>query len=121
MGSAYPLTGRSILVVEDEPLIALDIEQGFRAAGAAVFMAHNLIDGMRLADHPDLSAAVLDFVFRDGDGTALCERLKARSIPFLLHTGYSHVHDACSRAMVVPKPATPSQLVSAIEGLIKDG
>jgi DNA-binding response OmpR family regulator len=121
MGSDCPLTGRSILVVEDEPLIALDIAEGFRAAGAAVFTAHNLVDGLRLAGHPDLSAAVLDFGLSDGDGTALCQRLKERGIPFLLHTGYQHVHAACSTAMLVPKPAAPSQLVSAIEGLISGG
>ena len=121
MGSAGPLTGRSILLVEDEPIIALDIAQGFRAAGAVVFIASNLIDGIRLADHPDLSAAVLDFGLSDGHGTALCERLNQRGIPFLLHTGYPHVKGACSSAMIVPKPAAPSQLVSAIEGLIKAG
>ena len=120
MGSAGALTGHSILVVEDEPLIALDIAQGIRAAGAAVFTAHNLVDGLRLAGHADLSAAVLDFGLSDGDGTALCDRLKERGVPFVLHTGYSHVHEACRSAIIVPKPATPTQLVNAIQSLIKE-
>ena len=30
-----PLAGRSVLIVEDEPLIALDIAEGFRRAGAS--------------------------------------------------------------------------------------
>ena len=37
MGSAYPLTGRSILVVEDEPLISLDMAVSLEGAGAQVF------------------------------------------------------------------------------------
>jgi DNA-binding response OmpR family regulator len=108
-----------VLVVEDEPLIALDIVQGFRAAGASVFCARNLRDGLRLAGHPDLAAAVVDFGLSDGEGTALCERLNQRGVPFVLHTGYSHVGEVCTSAIVVPKPATPDQLVSAIEKLLE--
>jgi DNA-binding response OmpR family regulator len=112
------LAGSSILIVEDETLIALDIAEGFRKAGASVMMAHQLQEGLRLAGHPSLSAAVLDFGLRDGDGTALCERLKERGIPFVLHSGYQHVHEACHAGVMVPKPALPSELVSTIAGLL---
>jgi DNA-binding response OmpR family regulator len=112
------LKGRSILVVEDEPIIALNIIEGFRNAGAAVLSARNLRDGLQLASHPDLSAAVLDFGFSDGDGTALCTRLTERGVPFVLHSGYAHVNAACLAGVSVPKPATPAHLVSAIGGLL---
>jgi DNA-binding response OmpR family regulator len=113
------LTGHTILVVEDEPLIALDIIEGFKAAGALVHAAHNLRDGMRLADHPDLSAAVLDFAFSDGEGSTLCQRLSERHVPFVLHSGYDHVDEVCRSGTVVPKPAPPWQLVSAVEKLLQ--
>ena len=113
-----PLAGRSILIVEDEPLIALDIAEGFQNAGASVFSAHNLQDGLRLAGHPDLSAAVVDFGLRDCESTALCERLKQRSIPFVLHTGYQHLNEACHAGVLVPKPATPAELVSTVARLL---
>jgi CheY-like chemotaxis protein len=80
------LVGHTILVVEDEPLIALAIVEDFKAAGASVHTAYNLSDGLRLADHPDLSAAVVDFGLSDGKGSALCERLNERQVPFILHT-----------------------------------
>ena len=115
---ALSLRGCSILIVEDEPLIALDIAEGFRTAGASVLCAHNLSDGLRLAGHPDLSAAVLDFGLSDGDGTALCERLKERGIPFVLHSGYTHLHDACRAGIIVPKPATPTRLVTTVARLL---
>ena len=99
------LRGRSILVVEDEPLIALDIVDCFRNAGASVLIAQTLEDGLRLAGHPDLSAAVVDFGLKDDEGTALCKRLKERGNPLVLHSGYSHVHDACLAGVVVPTPA----------------
>lgn len=117
MGSES-LAGRSILIVEDEPLIALDIAEGFRAAGASVTTAHQLRDGLRLAGHPDLSAAILDFGFNDGQGTELCERLKQRGIPFVLHTGYQHVGDACHAGVLIPKPAAAKELVSVVARLL---
>jgi len=117
---ALPLRGHSVLVVEDEPLIALDIVECFKKAGASVFTAHRVDDGLRLAGHPDLSAAVVDFGLSDGDGTALCERLNDRGIPFVLHSGYSHIHEAaCIKGAVVPKPASPSELVSSVAQLLQ--
>jgi CheY-like chemotaxis protein len=97
------LAGHTILIVEDEPLIALAIVEDFTAAGASVHTAYNLCDRLRLADHPDLSAAVVDFGLSDGKGSALCERLNERQVPFVLHTGYTHVHEACQSGIVVPK------------------
>ena len=38
------LVGRSILIVEDEPLIALDLVTAFQQAGAVVFAARSLAD-----------------------------------------------------------------------------
>jgi CheY-like chemotaxis protein len=113
-----PLAGCSILVVEDEPLIALDIVDCFQKAGASVLSAPNLHDGLRLAGHPDLSAAVLDFGLSDGEGAALCERLTQRGIPFVLHSGYAHLPDACRAGIIVPKPATPTTLVTAMARLL---
>ena len=113
------LAGHTILVVEDEPLIVLAIVEDFKAAGASVHTAYNLCDGLRLSDHPDLSAAVVDFGLSDGKGSALCERLNERQVPFVLHTGYTHVHEACRLGIVVPKPAAPGQLVSEVERLLQ--
>jgi DNA-binding response OmpR family regulator len=60
-----------------------------------------------------------DFGLSDGDGTALCERLKERAIPFVLHSGYSNLDVAFRDAVLVPKPARPEVLVSAVAGLLR--
>jgi DNA-binding response OmpR family regulator len=112
------LIGHAVLIVEDEPLIALDIAESFRRAGASILMASKVRDGLRLAGHPDLSAAVLDFALSDGEGTALCECLKERGIPFILHSGYAHVSDACHVGVVIPKPARPDELVVTVVRLL---
>ena len=115
---AFPLRGHSVLIVEDDALIALDIVDCFRRAGASVLTAHRVEDGLRLAGLPELSAAVVDFGLSDGEGTALCDRLRERGIPFVLHSGHSHVHHACRDAVLVPKPANPEVLVTAVARLL---
>jgi hypothetical protein len=42
MGSAYPLNGRVILLVEDDPLIALELADLCKSAGAQVISACSL-------------------------------------------------------------------------------
>jgi DNA-binding response OmpR family regulator len=118
MGTAQ-LAGRLILLVEDEPLIALDIVDCFRKAGASVFTARTLEDGLRLAGHPDLAAAVLDFGLSNGAGTSVCERLKERGIPVVLHSGYSHVHDACRVGVVIAKSESATELVTTVARLLQ--
>jgi DNA-binding response OmpR family regulator len=77
------LTGCSILVVEDEPLIALDLRKSFESAGAHVFAATQLEHALQLAGHPDLSAAVLDYRLGQRDSAAICSLLEERGIPFV--------------------------------------
>ena len=49
-----------LLLVEDEPLIALDVELQLRKAGARVITAGYLDAALSMTDHPDLSGAVVD-------------------------------------------------------------
>ena len=55
------LAGRSILIVEDEPLIALDIVAAFAKVGALAFNARTLTEALQMVEQVGLSAAVLDF------------------------------------------------------------
>ena len=112
------LSGHTILVVEDEPLIALDIVSGFERAGAAVSVARSLADARNLVEHDGISAAIVDFGLVDGDARELCARLDQKHIPFVLHSGYSHTGMASPPAAVVPKPANPDQLVDAVGQLL---
>jgi DNA-binding response OmpR family regulator len=114
-----PLVGRLILVVEDEPLVALDVLRGLEAAGARVISARTLVDALTKAGDPDLSAAVLDHGLIEGDTSEVCEKLKERGIPFVLYSGYSKIEGACAAGVQVDKPTHPRVLVTTIEGLLK--
>ena len=47
------------------------------------------------------------FGFKDGDSSALCLRLNERDIPYVLHSGYRHLGDACHRGIVVREAGEP--------------
>jgi DNA-binding response OmpR family regulator len=112
-----PLVGRSILIVEDEPLIALDVAEALISAGARVVTAGTLQEALSAAEEPNLSAAILDHGLKDGDSSQVCTRLMERNIPFVIYSGFSKLDGACRSGVLVTKPAHPQMLVITIEGL----
>ena len=113
------LQGRSILVVEDEPLIALDITQELEAAGASVTTTDTLRHALLLVEHDGLSGAVLDHGLTDGDSSRLCSRLKERGIPFIMYSGFPAVDGDCSAGLHMTKPAGEGALTAALGRLIR--
>ena len=114
-----PLVGRSILVAEDEPLIAIDIRRGFEAAGARVVNVRSLQSALVAVEDADLSAAIVDPALGKDDCSQLCERLKERDIPFVVHSGYSNLAGAYSSGVVVSKPRQSEVLVTTVVGLLR--
>ena len=114
------LHGQSILVVEDEPLIALDITEVLESAGAAVTTTNTLKHAMILVERDGLSVAILDHALGEDDSSALCARLKERGIPFMIYSGFKLVGGACEDALHLEKPADEGQLLAAITKLIFD-
>jgi DNA-binding NtrC family response regulator len=115
MGSASPLTGRTILVVEDEPLIALEMTALFESVGATVRQARTVADALRCGDH--LSAAVLDYRLGEEDVPALCALLSDRGVPFMFYTGYGDVERTYPAAVVLQKPASAASLLATMASL----
>ena len=113
-----PLAGRLVLVVEDEPLVALDIANGLEAAGAKVITARLFADALLKSEDPALSAAVLDHGLSDGDTSQVCARLKQRDVPFVIYSGYGNLDGACTGGAQVEKPAPPAMLVATLIGLL---
>ena len=80
---------------------------------------HSLKTAIERIEDDGLSAAILDHGLPDGDSTQLCERLAARSIPFVIYSGYGALDGACAKGVVVAKPAPPSVLTATVEALLK--
>jgi two-component system, OmpR family, response regulator len=111
------LEGHVILIAEDEPLIALEIKQGFEDEGARVIMARTLNDALRGVEDPDLSAAILDHGLGDSDSYLVCDRMRQRDIPFVTYSGYD-LDDDGRGGLHMKKPASMSELVATVKGLL---
>lgn len=80
-----------ILVIEDEPALALRLQQTLEAAGFAVDVAYDGEDGWHLGDTEPYDAAVLDLGLPTIDGVTILQRWRAagRQLPVLILTARS--------------------------------
>jgi two-component SAPR family response regulator len=87
--TAKDVTGCRILVVEDEMLIALQIEEVVVKLGCDVVGPTGKLEtALQLANEGKFDAAVLDVTIRGGKVYSVAEQLLARGIPFVLASGY---------------------------------
>ena len=85
-----PLTGRRVLIVEDESLVAMLIETILEDMECVpVGPASTIDEGLALARDTDaLDAALLDVNVAGQQIFPVAEVLKARGVPFVFSTGY---------------------------------
>ncbi|WP_426233257.1 response regulator [Pararhizobium sp. DWP3-4] len=109
-----------ILILEDEPLIAMDFEQILKNAGFTTHICYSCSEASAwLADHsPD--AAILDICLKDGSCTGVASRLHQNSIPFIVCSGSTQdeIDPIFIRGEWVSKPCQPKILVNAIKNSI---
>ena len=117
--SPSPLQGRSILIVEDEPLITMDLTLALEITGATVTSTNTLKHALLLVEHAGLSAAILDHALGDDNSSLLYKRLNERGIPFMIYSGYPRIEGASHDALHIQKPSSHEVLVAAMEGLIQ--
>ncbi|HSK26922.1 MAG TPA: response regulator transcription factor [Jiangellales bacterium] len=79
----------SILVVEDDRLIASFLERGLRSSGFSTALAGDGESAQRLATTESFDLVVLDMGLPDGDGLTLLRRLRTQGLtaPILVLTG----------------------------------
>src|SRR3954466_13408541 len=83
------LSGRHILVVEDDYVLAMDMHLTLEDGGAIVIGPVGTVrDALRLAESEDIDAAVLDINLHGEFVYAVAERLQDRGVPFAFTTGY---------------------------------
>jgi CheY-like chemotaxis protein len=106
-----------VLLVEDEPLIAYDVENHLRKAGARVITAGYRDAALSMTAHPDLSRAVVDLRLGNDSAPPICRRLAQRDLPFVVHSGYA-TEEAIRRKRpsvpIIERPAAPDEIVHAL-------
>jgi DNA-binding NtrC family response regulator len=105
------LAGVSVLIVEDEKLIALDVEDLLREFGAAhVWTPGTLSEARRiLAGSQNISIVLLDIKLLDGSGEELLAELAEANIPVIITTGYAAY--VSTQAPVIYKPYSTGSLM----------
>ena len=110
--------GRLVLVVEDEFLIAMDLElllqeHGWRVLGPAATVA----EALRLLQGETPDVALLDINLQGELVTPVAEELRARSVPFVLASAYDG-HKlgvvALAEAPSIGKPTDERRLLAAL-------
>ncbi|BAK65779.1 putative response regulator receiver protein [Sphingobium sp. SYK-6] len=116
--------GKSVLVVEDEPLVALDIVSVLSEAGASVIgPVTNKADALESAQHLPLDLVLLDGNLQGETVEDIAEALRGRNIPFLMVSGYgaSHLPEALSQERIVLKPFVAGELLRSAEQMLHIG
>ncbi len=111
------LTGRRILVVEDEALVAMLVEDALLDCGAVVLgPAATVAEALRLLDGERPDAAVLDLNLAGETSAPVADALAARGIPFVVATGYGAegLPQAHATVPVLPKPYDPDDLTATL-------
>ncbi len=111
------LENEQVLIVEDEFLIAMDLTETIRDAGAEVVgPAASVSEALELLSTHQVSVAVLDINLGKELSLAVADRLTRDQIPFVYHSGQIPLLDASDwpAAPIISKPAIPTVLTAAI-------
>jgi DNA-binding NtrC family response regulator len=110
-----------VLIVEDDPIIALDVEDTILGFGVkTVRTAANVAKALELIDLRAPEFVLLDVSLIREKSFAVAERLETLKIPFAFVTGYG----AAARLPVAfaAKPKLPKPYsTDALQALLKDG
>jgi DNA-binding response OmpR family regulator len=111
------LTEKKVLIVEDEAMIAFDLEDVVMSRGAKAAVCLDLETALKKVEADDFDVAILDYNLGGRTVLPVADSLQARGIPFVFNTAMADFEDLSARyngAMVCRKPANEAELVSLL-------
>jgi CheY-like chemotaxis protein len=123
MALTSPLEGLHILVVEDEPLLAVEMVEDLQAVGAVplgpVATVENGLKFIETAQRID--AALLNVMLRRQESFPVADELRRRGIPLVFVTGNDEAVKARFPGTPVhPKPADMTKIVRTLESVVAE-
>lgn len=117
------LAGLRVLVVEDEPLVAMLAEEMLADLGhRAAAIKHGLKDGLAAIGTDVFDLAFLDVSLGNALSFPIADVATERGIPVLFVTGYGSEHmEQLAGACVLQKPYSSSELRQAILKAVERG
>ena len=109
------LSGLTVLIIEDEFLIAADVQHIVEEAGAAVALLASSISSARqlLAGEQPIDVCILDLKLGSEDGFPLAQEFRESGMPFVVATGLEGDLELPG-VVVVQKPYDAAQVVDAL-------
>jgi CheY-like chemotaxis protein len=117
------LEGKRILVLEDEPLVAMLLEEILLDLGCTVVgPAYSLAEGLRLAETEPLDGALLDVNLNGDLSDGVAEILRERGVRYALATGYGSSPELNDDpdVPVLQKPYPADKVEAVLRQLIAD-
>ncbi len=119
---------KRILVVDDEPGVCQSVEKVLRRKAHDVAQALSVADALQMLEAGEkFDLVIADLMMPQVDGVQLLKIVKDRwpQLPVLIMTGYASIASAVETAKngavgYIPKPFTPEELESVVEGLLSD-
>jgi PAS domain S-box-containing protein len=115
------IEGKRILVVDDEPLIAMDIVASLEDAGCEVVgPATTLQKALSLVESEDIDAALLDANLAGDPVDTLAGVLAGRKIPFAFVSGYGRegLPEAYQQMALIKKPFQRQRLIDVVQEMV---
>ena len=114
-------SAKRVLIVEDEYLVAMELEALLTEMGYAVIgTAPRIGEAMELARHAEVDFAVLDINLGGPKSFPVADILRERNIPFLFASGYGSAGliDGYRQEVILRKPYQPQDLNRAIRTVL---
>jgi CheY-like chemotaxis protein len=111
------LSGRRVLIVEDEALVAMLAEDFLIELGAVVVgPATSIDDAMAMIAGHEIDAALLDINIRGERSDRVADALRLRGIPIVCATGYGEGAAEFARgSAIVAKPYSKEKLDRSLQ------
>jgi CheY-like chemotaxis protein len=116
------IKGKNFAVVEDEPLIAIDIVSVLQQEGAQVSgPVATVSDALRMIEESQLDGALVDANLRGRPAVDIAVALTRKRIPFVFVTGYGReaLPTGFAHAKILKKPFTDQELIQAAARLVE--
>lgn len=110
------------MIVEDEALIAFDLEMTFEDAGFDVYGPFYSLHEAMEADITDVDIAVLDVQLGKHTVFPFADKLTEHDVPFVFHSGHLDRFEAEKSypgCMLAPKPAPPDKMIRVTRELLE--
>jgi CheY-like chemotaxis protein len=114
---------KTVLVLDDEMLIALDIQSQLEELGHRVLVSSALSQALNLVESEPIDVAIVDWHLRDAISAPLLDLLKQRRIPFVLCSGEAleELAGLFPAAPILSKPFASNDLVGALDQVVPGG